>query len=251
MRWSNSAKRWAAATCARGKPEDLSSLDVGLRFESKLAGSYLPHPEFLYLAADRDGKFLDELNVARDLEACDPALAKPADIFRGQRSALFQLDPGGDLFAVFAVRDTNDLYIADARASVEELFNLARGNVFSAAYDDILRPTGDLEVPALVKNREVARPQPAIFVDYSTSRLGILVVAFHDMVAASIQLTFRAKRNGSAGLRTHDLDLGMRQSLADRGNPKFDGIVGGGLCDHGRSLESGRRQSSAGCSASG
>src|SRR5256885_1751561 len=68
----------------------------------------LAHQEFLDLAGDRHRKFLDELDVARDLVVGDLALAEAAYLVRRQCFPRPRPDPGAKLFAVAIVGDAED-----------------------------------------------------------------------------------------------------------------------------------------------
>ncbi|TPW09004.1 MAG: hypothetical protein FD127_4282 [Acidimicrobiaceae bacterium] len=98
----------------------------------------------------------------------------------------------------------------------------------------------------LVDGADVTRMQPTILVDSSSCRLGHLVVALHDVVAATAVLARHAWRAVLAGLRVDDahLDLvvlasdglalalervvrrGLREHRAGLGEPVADGHLG-------------------------
>src|SRR3954468_18160445 len=88
------------------------------------------HPELLDFAGDRHREFAGEPDIPRDLEGRDLAPTEVAKLFLGRGHALAQPDPGADLFAILAIGNTDDLHVADLFMRVQELFDLARRDVF-------------------------------------------------------------------------------------------------------------------------
>src|SRR5207247_11199702 len=122
----------------------------------------------LDLAGDRQRKRIDELPVARDLVARDPAFAPSGDLIARGRGPLAQLDPGHDLLAVFLRRHADDLDVRDVGVAVKEFLDLARIDVLAPADDHVLDPADDVDVAVAVHRRAIAGVHPPGGIDRLT-----------------------------------------------------------------------------------
>src|SRR5208337_2737504 len=107
--------------------------------------------------------------------------------------------------------------------------DLAWVDVLPAPDHHVLEPAYDLEVALLVHGAEVPRVVPAVLVEGGMGGRGIVVIAFHDAVAAGADLADLAKRDDLAGLGIDELELGVREGPADRGDPALERVPG---CRH-------------------
>jgi len=73
-------------------------------------------------------------------------------------------------------------------------------------------------------------------VNHGLGGRGVVVVALHDEIAAGAKLALFANGDGRAIERIDDLHFRMRQRPADGGHSQLNGIVGGTLRNHRRSL---------------
>src|SRR5271165_2472752 len=162
---------WIVGTGSRRR---LRRFNLGLIFQPELLDGHFPHSELLHLAGDGERKFLDELDVARNLEARDLVFAELANGILGQGRPAFQLDPRCHLLAIPAIGHANHLHCADPRAGIKKLLDLARRNIFTAADDDVLGASGDLEVAVLVHDGQITAMQPATAVDDGTGCRGVV-----------------------------------------------------------------------------
>src|ERR1051325_1184535 len=160
-------------------------------------------------------------------------------IRRPPRSTLFpyttlfrsvvQPDPRTDLFAVLVIGHANHLHVAHLLVGVQELFDFTGIDVLAAADDHVLEAAGDRHVALIVHHGEIAAVHPARRVDRLGRCVVVVPVAEHDGVAARAQLSWRAARNGRAGVRGGDLAFEMWQHAADRRHPKLNRIVDPGM----------------------
>ena len=93
-------------------------------------------------------------------------------------------DPRHELFAHAGVGYADDLRGGDRRVLEQDLLDLARVDVLTAADDHVLRTPDDVHVAVGVHRREVTGVHPAAVVDRGVGRVGVLPVARHDEVAA-------------------------------------------------------------------
>src|SRR5882724_2948674 len=90
------------------------------RLQSKLRLDRVAHHELLDLSGDRHRKFVDELDIARDLVVRDLAVTEAANLVGGQRLAGSRPDPCAELLAVTIVGDAEDLNIQDLGMAKEK-----------------------------------------------------------------------------------------------------------------------------------
>ena len=72
-----------------------------------------------------------------------------------------QHDHRGDDFAPLLVADADDRALPHGRVLEEHVFDLAGREVLAAAHDDVVEPTLDVEVPALVEVALVVGGEPS------------------------------------------------------------------------------------------
>ena len=100
----------------------------------------------------------------------------------------------------------DDERLGDELRRLEVVLEVLRGDVLAAGGDDdVLLPVGDLDEAVRVDLGDVPRVEPAVRVEHRGRRLGILVVAGEDGLAADQQL---------AVVRDPELEAGQRR--ADR-----------------------------------
>ena len=83
----------------------------------------------------------------------------------------------------------------------QHLFEFLGVDVLSAADDHVLEAALDGAVAPFVHRGEVARAQPAVFVDRLSGLFGHVVVAHHDVIAPHAQLADLTDRYRVAGVR--------------------------------------------------
>src|SRR5690606_3541290 len=141
-------------------------------------------------------------------------------------------DHGGDLLAPVRVGDAEDDRLRDAGVAGDRGLDLARIDVLPAADDEVLEAAGDGDVAALVHDADVAGVQPAVGVDGLRGRVGQVVVAEHDLVAAGADLA-RLPDGQRRAVRPGDLHLDLPQRRARRVQLVVRGVVRAGLGDDG------------------
>src|SRR6516164_1855057 len=223
------SRQWATV-------DSLCRLNLGDAFQAQLINRDFPHFEFLDLAGDGHWKRIHESDIAGYFEVRDPAPTEVLDILLREFCSLLQLHPGHHCFAILVVRDADYLHIADTRAGIEKLFDLARIDILSAADNHVFNATGDPAVAVLVHDSEVSAVQPAIQVEDAAGGVRVLVVALHHHVAARTQLSWHPYRNGTSSLCVCNLDLGVGQGLPHRAHSQLDGVFGGRLGNNGGTL---------------
>src|SRR5580700_5079501 len=210
-------------------PENLGRGDHGGLAEPELFDRGFAHLELLDLAGDGHRERLDELHVARDLVPRDLALAEVADLVLGQGGVGARDHPRHQLLAVALVGHADYLDVGDVWMGVEELLDLARVDVLTAADHHVLDPADDADVTVLVHRREVAGVHPALLVDRLGGALGVVPVSAHDHIPAREELAGLAALDGAAiiGTPTHpdDLDLDVGADLADRAAAVLERVV--------------------------
>src|SRR6478672_12657107 len=96
------------------------------RLQPKLSLDRIAHQEFLNLAGHRHRKFVDELDIARDLVVGDLAMTEGTHLVGGQRFARARPDPCAELLAVTIVGDAKNLHVLDFWMPVQKFLDLAR-----------------------------------------------------------------------------------------------------------------------------
>src|SRR5699024_8612992 len=121
----------------------------------QLCFANLAHLELLDLAGDRHREFADEFDVLRNLEMGNLVLAVGTQRALVDFLAGVQLHPGDDLFAVLFIRYANHLDIGHGRMGIQEFFDFARVDIFTAADDHVLAAADDLDVSLSIHFRQV------------------------------------------------------------------------------------------------
>src|SRR5207302_5265598 len=143
--------------------------------------------------------FSCETDVPRNLVGGNPAAAVLADLVDGGRLPVVEPDPDAHLFTVLDVRHADGLHVADFRMRVQELFDLARVDVFAAPNDHVLQPAHDVDVAVLAHHGKIAGVHPARAVDCGGRRGRVVPVSQHHGVPPRAQLAGPAARHDRAG----------------------------------------------------
>src|SRR5207244_4278619 len=106
---------------------------------------------------------------------------------------------------VLRVRYADHLYVGDVRVGVEELLDLARVDVLSAADDHVLDPADDVHVAVGAHHREIPGVHPPGLVDRLGGLRRLIPVAEHHRVPAGAQLPWFAARHYQSGGRVDQL----------------------------------------------
>ena len=134
----------------------------------------------------------------------------------GRGLAVLQDYAGAYLLAERLVGHADDLNVLDLRVRVEELLELLRVDVLSAADNHVLQAARYLVVAVGRAAGEVSRVEPAVFVDGRGGRLGHLVVALHYIVAARDELAVNIVGHFLVRLGVYYAAFDFRQRVADR-----------------------------------
>src|SRR5450755_19354 len=204
---------------------ELRGLNRRRAVQAQLFDGLLAHEVLLNLARHGHGEVLDKNDMARYLVMGDLAFTELLYLLGGGLSAVIELDPGDDLLAVLWIGHADDLHIADLGMGIEELLDLARVDVFAAAYDQILDAAHDIDIPLGIHRRQVAGMHPVGAINRGHRRLGIVPVADHDAVATRAEFAGLVGRNNLAGRGIDDLDLQVRRDLTDRADAFVQGRV--------------------------
>src|SRR6266850_6951018 len=127
---------------------------------AQLGAHLLAHDELLYLAGDSQRELGNEPDMAGNLVLGDLAAAEVADLQVGGDRAGSELQPGADFLSVFLVRYAEYLHRLDFRVPVEELFDLAREDVFAAADQHVFQTARDVAITLCVDDSQVAGMHP-------------------------------------------------------------------------------------------
>src|SRR6266850_2738957 len=204
-----------------------SALDV----EVDLFDHPLAHDELLDLAGDRHRKLAHEADVLRHVVMSDLVRTETA---HGLGVAVLlgpEFDPGTHHLAVAGIRNAKDLRLLHLGMSIEKLLNLTRGDVLSAADDQILHPPDDLAVPLIIEGGQVSGVHPAALIDGFARLLRLIPVAVHHTVSARQKLAPMTARHGLA-VSGHDLHFQMRVDRADGRYPPLDRVIAMALKTH-------------------
>src|SRR5690348_12157858 len=144
-----------------------------------------------FTAEDLAGRALGQIgrdpDVTRVFVGCYPVLHERAQFVGGGGSARLELHGGGDFLAEMLIRDSDDGGFGYGWMLVDDLFDLARVHVESAADDHVLLPVHDVEIAVLVDSGQVAGLEPA-----AGDRLGrgarVAPVSLHHVVTADDDL---------------------------------------------------------------
>src|SRR5215472_14343182 len=185
-----------------------------LQAEVELVDRLLAHQKLLDLAGHGHWETVDEFDVARDLVMGDLSLAESTDFFGGRALAVAQAHPGAEFLAIAQVGNADHLDVLDFRVTVEELLDLARIDVFTAADHHVLDPADDIAITLGIDRREIAGMHPSGCVDRFAGLFLVVPVTEHDQIATRQQFAGRAKRHDPA-FRIDDLGLDMRQNPPD------------------------------------
>ena len=108
------------------------------------------------------GQLVGDDDVARGLEAGEAVAAEARDLLGGQLVAGARHDDGGDGLDPARVGDAEHGRLGHRRVRVDDLLDLARGDVLAARLDHVLLAVDDVEVALVVEDAEVAGVQPAV-----------------------------------------------------------------------------------------
>src|SRR6266851_4935921 len=194
------------------------------RLQSEPRLDRVAHHELLDLSSHRHRKFVDELDVARDLVVRDLAVTEVANLVGGQRLAGSRPDPCAELLAVTTVGDTEDLNIQDLRMTKQKFLDLARVEVLTAADHHVLDAADDVAITLGIDDRDIAGVHPAAGIEHAGRLFGFVPIAQHDAVATGAQFApFAARHDASLEIDNLDLDMGM--NAPDGGDPTLQRIV--------------------------
>ena len=107
----------------------------------------------------------------------------------GHTFAILEDYASHNFLAVFFVGNANDLHVANLGTSIDEFFDFLGINVFTATNDHILEASCDAIIAVFVSASEVARMEPTVGIDSRCGCLRHFVVALHNVVSASHELT--------------------------------------------------------------
>src|SRR6266481_82696 len=228
--WARSAlptlrdlRKRAAPVSAAQRANQSASRRLG-RLQSEPRLDRLAHHELLDLSSDRHRKFVDELDVARDLVVRDLPVTEAANLVGRQRLAGSRPDPCAEFLAVTIVGDAEDLNIQDLWMTKEKFLDLARVEVLTAADHHVLDAADDVAVALRIDDGDIAGVHPATGIEHVGGLFGFVPIAQHDAVAAGAQFApFAARHDASLEIDNLDLDMGM--NAPDGGDPTLQRIV--------------------------
>src|SRR5580704_6822725 len=139
------------------------------------------------LAGGPLGELGAEPDFARVLVGSEALPAVRDDLLLVQADACVQHDDGDDLLAEPVVWLADDGRLADAGVGEQDLLDLSRIQVVTAADDQVLGAVDDEVEAVLVPVADVARVQPAAG-QRARRRLRPVPVALHDVVAPDLDL---------------------------------------------------------------
>src|SRR4029450_7016985 len=161
----------------------------------------------LDLARARHRKVVDEDEVARDLEARDPALALPEHLAVGERVARLALHEGDTDFRQARVGVAHHRGQVDTGQAHQERLDLHGVDVLAPDLEHVLVATHEAEVPVAPHEAPVAGMQPALAVERLRGLGGLAVVALHRHVAPHEDLAGSVRRLIQPRLGIDDSDL--------------------------------------------
>src|SRR5882672_6274854 len=129
------------------------------------------------------GNFFNEPNRLGALVIGQSSAAKGADFLFSRFPAPFEYDERGDLFAVKLIRQADGCRSGDRRMLIQNFVDLARIDIFTAAYDHVAFAIDDVEEAVSVAIANVARVKPAV-AKRGRGCFRIPVVAFENVFAA-------------------------------------------------------------------
>src|SRR3977135_3255169 len=118
----------------------------------ELRAQLLTHDELLHFAGDGQWELGHEPYVAWDFVLGDLAAAELADLLVGRRRAGSELYPGADLFALLLVGHAEYLHGLYFRVPVQELFDLAGEDIFTATDQHVLQTPGDVAITLRIEH---------------------------------------------------------------------------------------------------
>ena len=146
----------------------------------------------------------------------------------GRFGVRLQLDDGRHALAPVRVLQSEHDGVGDRGVLVENVFDLARVDILTAADDHVLEAAGHGDVAARVHLAEVTGVQPAVGVDRGGRRLGHVQVLDHPLVATCADLTFATDRHRLPG-GVEDGDVDVPQGPSGGGAVVLDRVVGARL----------------------
>src|SRR5581483_3347193 len=196
----------------------------------------LAHAKFLYFPGDRHRKGIYKTNILRDFEMSDPVSAILPQLLGIHALSRLQSNPGRDSLAELLIRQTQNIYIRDFRMTVKEFLDLPRVDVLASANDHFLESAGDMKISVRPHHRQIARVQPTFRIDHGGRAIGILVVAFHNQIAARAQLTAFSRVDGLLARWIDDPDFSIWHDAAYGIDSKLQRVIGAGHGDDRRAL---------------
>ena len=184
--------------------------------EAVFLDGVLAHLVFEDFARRVHRESLDEVHVLRAFVARHIREEVVLYLLLCRGLAVLQDDAGAYLFAERLVGHADDLNVLDLRVRVEELLELLRVDVLSAADNHVLQAARYLIVAVRRAAGEVSSVEPAVFVYRGCGRLGHLVVALHYIVAARDELAVDVVGHFLVRLGVYDAAFDFRQRVADR-----------------------------------
>src|SRR5207245_192315 len=170
----------------------------------------------LDLARARHREVVDEDDVARDLEAGDPALALREHLAVGERVAGLAPHERDAHFRHARVGKAHDRGQVDSGETHQERFDLHGVDVLAADLQHVLVPPDETQVTVAPHDAHVARVQPALAVERLRGLRGLAVVALHGHVAPYEDLAGHVRRLIQPARGIDDSNLVARRRVAGR-----------------------------------
>ena len=176
------------------------------------------------LASRPFGDLGHDHNLARHLVRGQPVECKAPEHVPGYRLSRAEDDGRHYIFPEPRVRRRKRDRLRNVRVAKDGLIHLPRGDLLSAAVDQLLDPAGDIEVAPGVAVSQVAGAKPAAG-ERRGVRLGVVLVARHDVRPANDDLAGLARSEQAIRL-AHDGNFRSGRGPTD---PAFRLAGGSGL----------------------
>ena len=118
--------------------------------------THLLELELLNLTRASQGELVDEEHIFGNLITGNLAATEELHVFGSHLRSLFENNEGSYGLAIFLGRHGSDLYVADARHVIEELFYFARIDILTASNNHVLDMTRNLIEAFLVLHTQIA-----------------------------------------------------------------------------------------------
>ncbi len=161
------------------------------------------------------------------------ALTNSSELFSTRfRHAILELHTGTEFFPKLRIWNANDRDIVDYIECVQELFDFSWIEVFTATDDHLFDTPGDFDISVVVHDPDITRMEPSLLINCFFGRVGIVVVASHDIVPAEANLAGGAAIDGLTGAWINDLLLLPGHHTPHCRNAPFDRVIGAShVCD--------------------